>query len=121
MEEKLKEQAKAFDKVLKKFDEEMQKKGFYSLFINDNKWRPKIICTKKNHYRFELTCFFEPFSNEKTITSLCATYGTDLSSIMDFSIRGLNNLDERFEIMFNAATPYIDLELPETVQDRREF
>ena len=116
------EQLKSFKKILKKFDEDIKKKGYETKFYNEE-WALELICKKKNHYRFKMTCFFSPESNYKSEPRivLTAIHGLDLKSPMYFSIDGLSNLNKRYKAMFKEAEKYIDFELPKTIEDKREF
>lgn len=104
--------------VLDTFAEKMNEKGFRHWFIGDITM-PKMICDKKNHYRFEMIAFLYP---EPVSVSLKASIGTDVHSVMYFKMQNIpDNTWERFEAMMNAAKKYISYELPDDKEDRREF
>lgn len=104
--------------VLDIFADRMREKGFVSWFIED-RTMPRMICDKKNHYRFEMIAFLYP---EPVSVSLKASIGTDVHTVMYFKMGNISdNTWERFNAMMKAAEQYIDYELPDNKEDRREF
>lgn len=106
--------------VFTKFIEQMEEKGFSTLYLSDTTM-PRVICDKKNHYRFTMIAFLFPTDKPVSI-SLQATVGTDIHTVMYFRMENIDeNTWERFDAMMNAAEEYINYELPNTKEDRRKF
>ena len=104
--------------ILDTFAEKMEEKEFGQWFIGDEAM-PRMICNKKNHYKFTMTAFLYP---EPVSVSLQASIGTDVHTVMYFQMKNISdNTWERFNAMMDAAEQYISCELPSNEEDRREF
>lgn len=111
---------KLYEEIFENFEKRMKERGFKTAFLYD-KFMPRVICGKQNHYRFSMIAFLNPIDKPVSI-SLQATIGTDVRTVMYFKMEDIdNNTWDRFDAMMNAAEEYINYELPYNKEDRREF
>ena len=93
---------------IQKFKEEMEDNGFSLLPIED-KWMPRTIAHKDNHYTIEADCRLDP---SRPSFSVSGYVGSDMNNVFYFNISSpFTDHVERFDKMMMAMEPFIKKEL----------